>query len=62
MRRIFFVMKVSPEAVAIPERRAWKNRRLASGIATQLLLPLFDFLERRLPRAKKNLRSTEQCF
>jgi len=37
-------MKVSPDTVAIPERKAWKNRRLASGIATRLLPGLLDFL------------------
>jgi len=34
--KIFFVMKLFTEAVAIPERIAWKNRHLASGIATRL--------------------------
>jgi hypothetical protein len=36
-QNIFFVMKVSPERVAMREQKAWKNRRLASGIATRLL-------------------------
>jgi hypothetical protein len=41
--KIFFIVKVSPERVAIREGKAWKNRRLASGIATRLLLALFNF-------------------
>jgi hypothetical protein len=60
-RKIFFVMNVSGDAVAIPERKVWKNRRLASGIATRLLLALFNFLEG-ARRAKEKLRSMEQCF
>jgi len=59
---MFFVMKVSPDAVAIPERKGWKNRHSACGIATQLLPSPFNFLERRAPRARKHLRSMEQCF
>ena len=43
-RKIFFVIKTSPDAVAIPERKGWKNRCLASGIVTALLPVLFDFL------------------
>src|SRR5689334_927170 len=37
-------MKVSPECVAMRERKAWKNRCLASGIATRLLLAVCNFL------------------
>jgi len=55
-------MKMSPEAVTIPEGQAWKNRRLACGIVTQLLPAPFNFLEWRAPRAKDNLKSMEQCF
>jgi len=58
----FSVMKVSPEAVTMGERKAWKNRCLASGIVTRLLPALFNFLELRAPRAKENLKSMEQCF
>jgi hypothetical protein len=58
----FLVMKVSPDAVAMRERKGWTNRCLASGIATRLLLALFNFLEWRGPRAKNNLNSMEQCF
>jgi hypothetical protein len=58
----FLVVKVSPDAVTIPERKDWKNRCLASGIVTQLLLALFNFLGRRAPRAKEKLRLMEQCF
>ena len=36
-RHNFFVVKVSPEVVAIPERKAWTNRRLVRGIVTRLL-------------------------
>jgi hypothetical protein len=39
-----FVMKVSPDAVAIREQKAWTNRRLASGIVTLLLPDAFNFL------------------
>jgi hypothetical protein len=55
-------MKVSPDEVAIPERKAWKHRHLVIGIATRLLRALFNFLEWRGPRAKETLRSMEQCF
>src|SRR5262245_61841555 len=55
-------MKVSPGAVTIPGRKAWKNKRLASGIVTRLRPALFNFLEWRAPRAKEKLRSMEQCF
>jgi hypothetical protein len=58
----FLVMKVSPEAVAIPERKGWKNRCLVCWIVTQLSPALFNFLEWRAPRARKNLGSMEQCF
>ena len=61
-RKNIFVMKVSPDAVAIPERKGWKNRRSASGIETRLLPALFNFLELRALRAKENLKSMEQCF
>jgi len=54
-------MKVSPDAVAIPKRKDWKNRHLASGIAPRLLPALFNFLEWRAPRAKEKLKSMEQC-
>jgi hypothetical protein len=60
--KTFFVMKVSPEAVAIPERKGWKNRCLACGIVTRLLLALFNFHESRAPRAKEDLKSMKQCF
>jgi len=46
-------MKTSPERVTMPERKAWKNRHLASGIVTRLSPALFNFLERRAPRAKE---------
>jgi len=39
----FVVMKVSPDAVAMPGRKGWKNRRLACGIETRLLPALFNF-------------------
>jgi len=41
-------MKVFPDAVAIPERKDWKNRPLACGIATRLLPALFNFRSRHL--------------
>lgn len=44
-RAIFFlVMKVFPDAVAMRGRKGWKNRGLVCGIATRLLLALFNFL------------------
>src|SRR5262249_33842359 len=35
--KIFFAVKVSPDAVTMRGRKGWKNRRLASGIVTRLL-------------------------
>jgi len=58
----FLVVKVFPDAVTIPEGKDRKNRCLASGIVTQLLLALFNFLGRRAPRAEEKLGSMEQCF
>src|SRR5438876_10891175 len=57
---IFFVVKVSPDAVTIPERKGWKNRHSASGIVTRLLPALFRFLEWSAPSAKGILRLMEQ--
>jgi hypothetical protein len=42
--QIFFVMKVSPEAVAMREWKGWKNRHLVSGIVTRLLPAPCNFL------------------
>src|ERR1051326_3607812 len=39
-------MKVSPERVAMRERKAWKNRCLASGIAARVVLAVCNFLPR----------------
>jgi hypothetical protein len=36
IEKYVFVMKVSPDTVTIPGRKAWKNRHLASGIVTRL--------------------------
>jgi hypothetical protein len=57
----FLAMKVSPVAVAIPARKDWKNRCLASGIVTRLSPALFNFLGRRAPREIKS-QIMEQCF
>jgi hypothetical protein len=38
-------MKVSPDEVAIPGRKAWKNRYLAVEIVTRLLPALSNFLK-----------------
>jgi len=54
-------VKVSPDAVTMPGRKACKNRHLVCGIVTRLLLELFNFLASRAPRVKENLRSMEQC-
>jgi hypothetical protein len=51
----FFVMKVSPERVAMREGKAWRNRHLASGIATRLLLAPFNFLGIARRARKKHL-------
>src|ERR1051326_7495736 len=52
--KYFFIVKVSPERVAMREGKAWKNRRLASGIATQVLLAVRNFLGVARRARKKN--------
>jgi len=50
----FFAMKVSPDAVTILGRKAWKNRHSVSGIVTRLLLALVNFLSGARRARKKN--------